>query len=295
MNWIAVTPFGFQRGALEDHLVGFPGDGSDSGRRDRSLTDDDLAAEITSAHARGIKVALKPHIWSSDFWSGDAWHGTVKQTSPEAHARWWRSYRAFVLHYGELAERSGADLYCIGTELVEMTTRYPEEWRGLIADLRKVYHGPLSYAAHWDRELDSIQFWDALDYIGITAYFPLDLPEGATVDQLVAAWRPARERIEKIAARTGRPVLFLEAGYRPVADAHREPWRYDGGAIDLDAQARAYEALFRAFAGAEWWRGIYFWKTFTDPARADRFGEDMGFSFRRRPAQEIVRNWFRAE
>jgi hypothetical protein len=294
VNCIAITPFGFQRGADADRIVGFDGDSVLHGHGDRSLTDSDLAAEIASAHRLGMKVTLKPHLWSNDFWNGGAWHGTVDQSTPERHARWWNSYRAFALHYARVAESAGADLYCIGTELVQMTTHHPDEWRGLIADIRKEYHGALSYAAHWDRELDSIPFWDALDYIGVTAYFPLDVPDSASVEELVAAWRPVRDRLGAIAARYHRPILFLEAGYRPVAGAYRQPWLYDGGTPDLGAQARAYEAMFRALGGEPWWRGLYIWKTFTDPDLARNYGEDMGFSFRGLPAQDILARWYRA-
>lgn len=288
VNWIAITPFGYQQAAGADALSGF-GTASEQ-RRDPSLTDEHLAGEIRTAHRLGIKVTLKPHIWSHDFWDGSAWHGTIDQSTPQAHARWWQSYRAFALHYARLAESAGADLYCIGTELVAMTTRYPEEWRALIADIRKEYHGPLSYAAHWDREVEEIAFWDALDFIGVTAYFPLRLPDSATIDDLVAAWGPYRQRLQNLAARYDRPVLFLEAGYRPVAGTYREPWSYSGGTPDPTAQARAYEAMFAAMYDAEWWHGIYFWKTFTGGVRD--LGDDRSFSFRQLPAEAVVRRWF---
>jgi len=292
IDWIAITPFGYQPGAGSDSIVGFPEESNATVRRDPSMSDDDLVAEIAAAHHRGIRVTLKPHLWSRDFWDGGAWQGTIRQATAQGHARWWRSYRAFALHHARLAERAGADLYCIGTELVEMTTGYPEEWRGLIADIRRVYHGPLSYAAHWDREFDSLAFWDALDYIGITAYVPLDVHDSATVDELVRAWEPHRRRIGAIAERYGKPVLFLEAGYRPVLGAYRQPWVYDGGVYDPPTQARAYEALLRSMSDAPWWRGVYFWKVFTDPARAGRYGEDTGFSFRGLPAEGVLRAWF---
>jgi hypothetical protein len=283
VNWIAITPFGYQPGATADTII-FSGD--------RSLKDDDLAREIAAAHKLSIRVTLKPHIWSRDFWDGKEWNGSVRQDSPEAHARWWTCYREFALHYAEVAERVGADQYCIGTELVGMTTQHPGEWHALIADVRKVYRGPLTYAAHFDREFDGIPFWDALDFIGITAYFPLDLPEGASVEQLVAAWKPHRQRIEKLQAQFGKPVLFMEIGYRAVADAYQKPWTYDGGKPDPDAQARAYEAVFRAFVGAPWWKGTYFWKAFTDPKLADARGDGVDFSFRGLPAEVIIRKWY---
>ncbi|MBS1911822.1 MAG: hypothetical protein JST22_07535 [Bacteroidetes bacterium] len=291
VNAIAITPFGFQRGAHAAGMAGFPIDTSRR-RGDPSMTTDDLDLEIANAHERGVKVVLKPQLWSNDFWDGGEWHGSVDQDSPAAHASWWNSYRAFALHYAEVAERGHADMYCIGTELVRMTTRYPDEWRTLIGDIRKVYHGKLSYAAHWEHEFDSIPFWDALDYIGITAYFPLNVSDSANVDQLVAAWKPHRERIERLEKRFSRPVLFLEAGYRPATGTYREPWVYEGGSPDAAIQARGYEALFRAFSDAPWWRGVYFWKCFTDPAAAEMHGEDMGFCFRGRPAERVVAAWF---
>jgi len=290
VDCIAITPFGYQEGATSDRIVGY--DGKEVEQFDRSLTDTDLLAEIDSAHVRGIHVMLKPQIWSHDFWNGGEWHGTIHQNSPAEHERWWRCYRAFVLHYAGVAERGRADLYCIGTELVMISTAYPEEWRALIADVRNVYRGKLTYAAHWDREWDSVAFWDDLDFIGINAYFPLDVPSGADLGQLVAAWKPHLERIERFVGSHPRPVLFTEVGYRPVKETFREPWRYSGGEPDPGAQALAYEALFRALQGRSWFAGIYLWKTFTDPTRAMYDGEDTGFTFRGRPAERIVRHWY---
>lgn len=292
INAIAVTPFAFQPGHLADHVFGYPDDGAQQRRHDPSMTAEDIATEIANAHRRGISVVLKPHIWSNDFWNGGEWHGTIDQATPAAHASWWASYRAFSLFWAGVAERAGADRYCIGTELVRMTTRYPDEWRGLIRDIRGVYHGRLVYAAHWEHEFDSISFWDALDEIGINAYFPLDVSDSATVGQLVAAWKPHVDRIGRLAARFNKPVVFLEAGYRPSTTAFRQPWAYSGGAEDLGAQSRAYEALFRACASEPWWHGVYFWKTFTDPAAAASWGEEMDFCFQGRPAENVVRTWF---
>lgn len=295
VNWIAITPFGYQDGATAEEIAGFPGREGPSeffSRSDPSMTDTDIAREIAAAHALGMKVLLKPHIWSRDFWNAREWHGTIRQPAGTGHRRWWASYRAFVLHYARLAALAGADLYSVGNELVEMTRR-EDEWRALIADVRVMAPGvPLTYSAHWDEEDDRIGFWDALDFVGVNAYFPLDAPAGATVEQLVAAWAPHKARLGRLAARMGKGILFTEVGYRPVADAHREPWRYEGGTDDTGAQERAYEALFRAFAPESWWRGAYLWKTFTDPEAAARRGDAPGFSFRGRPAEEAVRRWY---
>lgn len=283
VNWIAIMPFGYQASAETSELVG---------PRDLTLTDKNLADEIAAAHRLGIRVTLKPHIWSHDFWDGKEWSGTIRQESAAEHARWWKAYREIALHFAGHAEAEKADAYCIGTELVGMTANHQAEWRELIADIRQIYRGPLTYAAHWEKEFDRVEFWDALDFIGVSAYFPLDTPEGASVEQLVAAWQPHRQRIAKLQSKFMKPVLFMEVGYRAVADCHRQPWLYSGGRPDAQAQARAYEAVFRAFAGESWWQGAYFWKTYSDPARAAVGDEDTDFCFRGHPAESVVGKWY---
>jgi Glycoside Hydrolase Family 113 len=308
VNWIALTPFGYQRSVNQDHVAGFdpdkpleeftsPNNNPNLSRpgEDPTLTDRNLADQVAAAHALGVKVLIKPHIWSSDFWRSDDWHGTINQTSPQAHERWRKSYLRFILHYAKLAQDTNADALCIGTELLSMTTRYPEDWRTLIREVRKVYSGKLTYAAHWDKEFQAITFWDQLDAIGISAYFPLDVPDDATVDQLVAAWLPHKQRIEQTQALYKKPIVFLEVGYRPATGTYRGPWLDSGGELDPMIQSRAYEALFRTYAEEPWWHGLFIWKVFTDPNRSEHHGKgpgSPGYSFRNRPAEQVIKQWF---
>jgi hypothetical protein len=295
---IAVTPFGYQESATADDIRGFgqrPGRSDFFATTDPSMTDTDLLAEMSNARAQGMRVVVKPQIWSRDFRNGREWHGTIHQNSAADHARWWAAYRALSLHYSALAIKGGASLYCVGTELVGMSTRYPEEWRALFREIRTLPGGEslaITYSAHWDAELTEITFWDDLDYIGVGAYFPLDAPERARTDELIAAWAPHRERLSNLSRESGKPILFLEAGYRPVTGNHLRPWEYSGGLPDSDAQARAYEAMFQALSAEPWWRGVFFWKTFTDPDIADRHGDGLQFGFRGRPAENVVSRWF---
>jgi len=98
IDWIALTPFGYQHIAMADHII------TAQGRVDATLTDDDLIAQITSSHKLHMKVLLKPHIWSHDFWQAKQWHGTVRQLLQAAHSRWWYTYRSLILHYATLAQ-----------------------------------------------------------------------------------------------------------------------------------------------------------------------------------------------
>ncbi|MEZ6191460.1 MAG: hypothetical protein R3C45_09250 [Phycisphaerales bacterium] len=315
VDWIALTPFGYQQSIDEDQIAGFDPDtpveqflnppppgasGEEAGEtyegrrgRDQSMTDRHLAEQVAAAHDMGVKVMLKPHIWSRDFWRNEQWHGTVDQTTPETHERWRRSYLRFMLHYAALARDTQADALCLGTELIQQTTKYPEDWRTLIEEARKIYPGKLTYAAHWQTEYKTIDFWDELDAIGVSAYFPLDVPDDASVDQLVAAWSPYKQQLADVHARFGKPVVFLELGYRPATGAYREPWVASGGLPDPMIQSRAYEAVFRAFADEPWWHGLFIWKAFTDSERNEESRDGMGFSFRHQPAEQVVRQWFK--
>ncbi len=297
-NCIAITPFAYQKTHDSPTLAGFTGRPGDAGffrGTDPSLTDDDFTRQIQQAHDRGLRVMVKPHIWSGDFHQGDQWHGTITQNTPEDHAQWWNAYRGYILHYAQLAADAQADGFCVGTELVLVTRDHPDQWRTLIRDVRNIFPGHVTYAAHWETEWEAVPFWNDLDSIGVSAYFPLDAPPGAGVDDLVTAWQPWIRRVTAVQRAFDKPVIFLEVGYRNVDDAHREPWLYRGGQLDPDQQARAYDALFTAWAPHPWWRGAYLWKSFTDPAASDHNrggGDGSGFTFLDNPTAAVLRRWF---
>ena len=317
-NFIAVTSFAFQPTSTSDSLVGYGPDaftgtqfpkGAPKGKElhDSSMTDGDLKAEVEHAHARGLRVAFKPHLWAGDFGSGQ-WHGTVHQSSDVGHAHWWQSYRAYILSEGRRAAACSADMIVIGTELVQMTTstdattqqRQDAEWRSLINDVRAVFGGSVTYAAHWSDEAFALTFWDALDLVGVSAYFPLDAPlhtdgDDASVDELAAAWAPHTAKLAALAAaHPQQPLVFLELGFRAVRGNHRTPWSTDnrGAVRDDDEQARAYAATARVLQQAPWWRGALLWKTFTDPALADEEGDGTSYSFTDRKAATVIKTWF---
>ena len=297
INWIAIMPYGYQRGAASDQVLGFPGHEGQSeffSHVDETMTDDDIVREILNAHKRGMSVMVKPQIWSDDFWESKEWHGSIRQKSEAEHALWWKTYRAFALHYAVVAQEANAEIFCVGTELVRMTAAYPGEWKALIEDIRKIFTGKLTYAAHWDMEFEEIAFWGELDYVGINAYFPLDAPSHSTVKELVEAWNIPLRSIDSLVQKVKRPILFTEVGFRAVEGAHRKPWEYKGKKGDPEGAARAYDALFEALHTSTWLQGVFLWKTYTDPHRAYEPRDGSGYAFRGQPAETIIQKWFRS-
>src|SRR5262249_26855810 len=139
------------------------------------------------------------------------WPGKIRMKNEADWARWFSAYEAFILHHARLAEANGFEALAIGTELGGTTGR-AADWRRLIGRVRAVYHGRLTYCANWTEEPESIRFWDALDFIGIQAYYPLATTDRPAQDEILAAWRPIRARLEALARLKGRPIVFTEAG-----------------------------------------------------------------------------------
>ncbi len=144
--------------------------------------DEGVSEAAFTAHQLGMKVMLKPQLWVPR----GGFTGKIEFDNGDDLARWMRSYREYMLHYARLAELDQIDLLCIGTELEGMTSD-ETAWRSLIADVRRVYHGPLTYAANWGLEFAGIRFWDALDYAGLNEYYPLAAAPSARAEELLPA------------------------------------------------------------------------------------------------------------
>ncbi len=235
---------------------------------------------MTTARALGMHVVLKPHVDVAD----GSFRGDIAPADPAA---WFDAYRRMSDHYADLAAAGGAEMLIVGTELTSMSG-YEGEWRRVIDGVRARFGGRLTFAANWVDGARRIGFWDALDFIGVDAYMPLATSSGSTVDELAAAWRD-RGYVGELAdlhARVGKPVLFTELGYQSRLDTAVTPWGGATEAIDQEAQARAYEAAYRAFWDAPWFAGIYWWDWSATGA-----SDPGGHPFAGKAAEGIVRAW----
>ena len=80
------------------------------------------------------------------------------------------SYENYLLEYARVAEEVNAKIFCIGTELEKFVINRPNYWQSLIAKIKTVYTGKLTYAANWD-EFKRVPFWNELDFIGCRCIF----------------------------------------------------------------------------------------------------------------------------
>ena len=200
--------------------------------------------------------------------------------------------RKFILHYARIAAEEDVALFCIGTELTAATTKREADWRRVIQKVRAEYEGPLVYAANWWEEYEQIGFWDALDYVGINAFFPLSQSAGPSLSALRKSAASVADSIALTQARTRRPVIFTEVGFKSVRGASVEPWRWTRrrDAVDMEEQLRCYQAVFEVFWNRPWFYGMYWWKWYSD---LDTGGPNhAGFTPRHKLAEELLADWY---
>jgi hypothetical protein len=283
---VSLMPFAYQAAAGEPEMRYL-------NRRPGSETDAAMIHAGRRADARGFVVLWKPQIWLRGSWPGE-----IAMSSEADWQAWFRAYRRFVVHQAVLARWTGAELFSVGVELGG-TVHREADWRRLIAAVRCVYDGPLTYAANWYGDFDRVPFWDALDLLGVDAYEPLSDDPGAAPGELAAGAARVVERLAAGARRHRKPLLLTELGYA----AHEAAWvapHEEGGPLSEADQAAAYRAFLGALGRPSWLRGVFVWKAFSNAAEPGGGGrnrrgderERADFRFLDREAQQVVDDYY---
>lgn len=282
VNAISVTPFGYLQAPDQPDFFR-------RSRNARSENDESLVQAKLFAERHDMRVMLKPHILMMGRDWG--WPGVVKMKNSTDWNVFFNRYARWMLHYAMLAEIYDFDSLCIGVELVNASYQHEGVWRELIRRWRGVYSGPMVYAANWGEEFENIGFWDALDAIGLNCYYPLSEKEHPADDDLLRGAQQVAEKISVVAKKFNKPILFTEIGFT----SGPQPWlkphddNHDGQ-INLEAQRRCYEAMFRALWEKPWLAGLYWWKW---PTMLEDGGtSDDGFTPNGKPAAAVVARWY---
>jgi hypothetical protein len=284
-GWIAITPFGRVHD-LEGRGVDWNFEAPFATNRANVL------AAIRMAHARGLRVFLVPHLWVE---SGE-WRALIDPKTDDGWRTWAASYRAYVLAWASVAEEGGAELFSAGVELRSwVTTARAPSFGRILADVRAVYHGLLTYSANWD-DVDDTVILGSLDVIGINAFYPLAKREGAPYAELRAGGDEVRKKVHALAEAWHRPVLFTEIGYTTRPDPALRPWEWPetlAPKVDEAAQAAAYRGLLEPLVDEPAFAGFFVWRVYADPDDVSQEPE-WGFSPRGKLAGRIVEDAFHA-
>jgi hypothetical protein len=282
VDWISQTPFGWAP-SLTSTEVRYESSGGLWGE-----TDDGLVKTAAWAHELGIKTLLKPHLWVRH----GEWPGDIAMTTDEGWKQWFAAYESFILHYARLAEANGFEALAIGTELGKTTGR-TAEWKRIVARVREVYHGKLTYCANWNEEPERVGFWDELDFIGVQAYYPLADADRPSKNQIAARWIPIATKLAALSKRTGKLVVFTEVGFKSHEGSLKAPWQWETkGAVDVDLQRDAFSAMFETFWTKPWFGGTFVWKWHPSPRSDGR--RDRDFTPQGKPALSVIKAYYTA-
>ncbi len=214
------------------------------------------------ARERGISVMVIPHIgyWGSKF----SWRGEIDFEHREEWDNFFTDYEDWIVEMARVAQAHGAPIFCVGLEFTH-AQRFADRWLKIIAAVRTVYYGKLTYGANWN-EYETVKFWDALDYIGVLAYFPLTKATNPTPEELAAGWGKQCTELGRFSKRNGgKQFLFVEIGYNQSARAAAAPWSFEtGGEHAREIQERCIDAALSLTNKHPFLAGMFFWKWFPD-------------------------------
>ena len=283
-TWIAVIPYAYTRpGQPRVQLPGrswqWWGESSEGAQK-----------TIRLAHTAGLRVMLKPQVYVPGGWTG-----ALDFDSSDDWARWEADYAQYLLGFARLAASEHVAMLCIGTELKQALAKRPAFWHTLIRNLRAVYPGKLTYSANWD-DWDRVPFWSDLDYIGISAYFPL--VDDATPDEpaLMQAWQPIVSRLRDFSIKQHNPILFTEFGYLSVDGSGWRNWELEPSIssrrINQLAQARCLSALLATWQAQDFWAGGFLWKWFPNMRGHEGYPE-RDYTPQGKQGEAVLRRYYR--
>ncbi len=261
----------------------------------KTITDKDISFAIKRAHERGIKVCLKPVINSAD----NMWRALIDFPDGDMLGQdrywgaWFEYYTAFLCHYAELAEDTGCEMLCVGCEM-SGTERKETYWRELIQKVRAIYSGPIVYNTNHGRE-EMVPWFDAVDYIGTSAYYRIGKVPKDTMEHMLQAWSKVGEGLERISDKYGKQIIFMEIGCRSAEGCATMPWDFAHRELpwDEEEQAAFYDSCLMAFRDKKWFAGAFWWDWSTEVySTREEAMKDRGFDIHLKKAETVIKRWY---
>lgn len=241
------------------------------------MSPEDVARVCACARELGLKVILKAMVNCRD----GAWRAYINfmdnpvPTEP-CWADWFSSWNRHVCLTADMARENRADMLCIGCEMVSADRR-DAEWRDLIRQVRERYDGLISYNCDKYQE-DRVTWWDAVDVISSSGYYPIGELESNFA------------RIRQTAENAQRPFMFMECGCPSRRGSEHRPndWTF-GGETDAAAQDAWYRAFTDALIRHPFVRGTGWWDWPATRLYAGAYAPDNnGYCTYGKPANETL-------
>lgn len=245
-----------------------------------------LLHAIQTIKTLGMQAVLKPHVECKC----GVWRANIKMASAADWASWFQSYTPYVVEMARLSQQQNLPALNIGTELGG-TTGQEAHWRELIKQVRSVYDGELWYGANWGHYIWDVAWFDAVDYIGCDAYYPLSEEPSPTLAQIKSGWQPVLANMSALSKKWGgKKIVLAEIGYCSRTGAAASPAGPKGAGVDVALQTRLYEAFFEEAWVANWFADTFFWAWSAEVLEGGVC--DQGFTVAGKPAAAVCKQHF---
>ncbi|WP_416147214.1 glycoside hydrolase family 113 [Salipaludibacillus sp. HK11] len=283
-EWIALSFFTFQETFSSTEII------FDYGH---TMTDRDIEFAVLKAKELGLKVCLKPVVNTRD----GLWRARIGFPADASvyWEKWFSSYTNFLLHYAELAEELGCEMFCVGCEMINTESRIAE-WEEVIYVVRNVYHGPLIYNANHGKE-DGVAWFDKVDIIGTSAYFPVAEDGDASEETMIKNWRKVRDKMYLLHKKFNKPILFVEIGCRSAKGCAEMPWDFLHTELPFDEeeQANFYSSVLKVFWDEPWFAGFFWWDWKTKLYPTEDAKLDVDFNIHGKKAELVLQEWYKKD
>lgn len=244
-------------------------------------TDEELIQVIDYARKLGLKIILKPMLnCRNGVWRAHINFFDLEVPCEPKWSKWFANYEKYILKYAEIAQKTKCEMFMVGCELVQ-TERKEGYWRDLVAKVREIYHGPITYNTDKYQE-NEVKWWDCLDVISSSGYYPQ------------TQWKENLDRIEKVVKRYNKPFFFAECGCMCVKGCQEVPndWSFEGE-VDLNIQADYFKTMFEIVNEREWVEGYGIWDWCSN--YREYLPDDRGYSVFDKPSSKIIKEFYKAK
>jgi hypothetical protein len=279
----------------------------------------DSAIMLSQAKSLGLNTAIFP---SANFSSGSS---TSFWLNAPRDAQWWQTwfarYRAFAIHYADLATQSGSQTLILGGDWItpalpggKLADGSPSnapadveaQWKSIIAEVRTHFNGKIYWALPFVEAGLDTPFSFLQDVDGIYLLWSTKLATSQTstkTDYANEAGRILDNEVAPLATVLNKPIL-IAVSYPSVDGAATGCINTGSGCLDwatlsrpypdnasvtlnLQTQADIYEAMLIAVNSRPWISG-FISRGYYPPAAL----QDKSTSIHNKPAADILWYWF---
>ena len=283
LDWICITVNGWQETFYSTVIFSMYG---------MTQTDEEIIHAVKMAKSLGLKVCLKPMVNCLD----RSWRARIDFPTEEGCGyweKWFRSYNNFMQHYAKLAEKLGCEMLCTGCEMAGMD-KQADLCRDMVTRVRKVYSGIIMHNINHGDEM-RFKWLDAVDVIGISAYYPVTDAVHTGIDTMKQRWAEVVKRLETCHEHFGKPIMFAEIGVRSEEGCTAYPWDFHyrpEKKTDEQEQADFYESAMEATWDIPWFCGYFWWDWKATLPPIEKAKENRDFTIYGKLAEQTLKKWY---